>query len=789
MVDQLRQHEEHPDDYIHEHLDNPQNSPYEDLGHNEHKGGGQLREHAKDAVKDKAKQRIAQHGARRAAEGATRGAGAAAGKAAAGAAARGGAVAAGGTAAGGPVGTAVAAGIMAANFIRHHKKGAAAFVVVLVTGGLVLLVVFLNIFKPIAATTQTTAKYMGPVQQIVDERTISILAKFAVSVGGGVAHNGNSEQQVAANGGHVLGISSEAVTQGKLKKLFDTMKEANIEEGMKKKYGLEFKPGNGNIQIHLSGRQIGIANNAKEAETILRERFPYLQRLLAEDINGWSWAQHVKGARNMKGQYQVALSVPNAEKARDEAAFTEIVKYQFTTILRSGLDNMRRGIACFTGGTECNELGAQVPAEAVAEFQTDERSSLSSLTKTTHDENIKNISPENGYNAPRLDSSAGKKVAEQVESKAVGLLGWLDIAATTKAMSDKDGAQQLPSIIRTKQAGALYLMNLSSINQQLGDDMTSPAASLLTRNYKDIEGSQAYGYVAYNDATRGKGMNESQKVQSKVEKSFSYIYQAMVTENPVIDTTLSIAFKAWLIIHNSPAGILIDLAARTGLGSFLDHIGAFILDKIGILPLVGNIIGMSSQTLLPICDPADRTYNFFNCFATGAHAAANFTCTTYFGCGKITLAQDIELKTASQRNMNERLAAMPLERRLFDQTMPNSFINVAAMHSPIPIKATDNVASLFQNVFGAVWSAPSKVASLSSAHAHAASADSSLIDGVDNFGIPLDTIHNAPLANELISDQGKCPDTKPGELNMCKADTSTVDSLIARFTQDPAYGG
>ncbi|HSX32053.1 MAG TPA: hypothetical protein VLF43_02230, partial [Candidatus Saccharimonadales bacterium] len=197
----------------------------------------------------------------------------------------------------------------------------------------------------------------------------------------------------------------------------------------------------------------------------------------------------------------------------------------------------------------------------------------------------------------------------------------------------------------------------------------------------------------------------------------------------------------------------------------------------------------STKLLLPICDPADKTYNFFNCMATGAHAVANTACEKYFGCGKISLAQENALKIASREDMQARLAALPLERRLFDQAIPGSFINVAAMNSPLPIKSTNDVASLFQGVFSAVWSAPGRVASLAAAPAKAANADSSAIDGIDYVGIPLNTIRDTPLANEASQANGTCPTKPAGEINMCLADMSTIDALTARFTLNPALGG
>lgn len=698
------------------------------------------------------------------------------------------------------VGIAIAGAAIVGGFVIKYRKEIAALCVVGFVGVLLIFTALLNGLKPIASTLQTTQKFMSPVQQIVDNRAVEVIGRFVTGgSGAALAYDAQQKEQVAktnaanAGDGQVLAATTDGVVNtGKLKTLFDAMKADGLEDRLKQKYGIEFKAVGGGIDMSRYGKSFGVAKNGTEAAEYLRLGFPELPRFLSEDAPYWSWAQFNKGSLNMKGQYDVpTLSVPDGESAYDSSKLTEVVKYQFSTILRTGLTNMKRGIACFTGGTECNDFGVPVQGEAVAEYQNDNRSSLTATTQAAYDENLKNVSVDNGYDSPRLDTSAGQKVTEQLEQKTVGLLGWLDIAATTKAMSEKEGAQQLPALLRGKQAGSLWLWNTSAVNQMLAKDMTSPASSLITRNYQSIEESQAYNYIAYNDPLRGQGLSETQKINSKLKQAFSYFYQSLIIENPIIQGVVSLAFQGWLFIHSGATGFLIDLAARTPLGTFIDRFAGFILNQIGVLEFVGQILGISSKAVLPVCDPADKSYNFLNCFASGAKNAANFLCVKSFGCANMTVAQENEVKYASAMDMQKRLAFMPLQKRLFDAKVPNSFVNVAAMNSPLPIKATNNLASMFQGVFGAVWNAPGKVASLAAAPARAAGqdADSSLIDGQETMGIPLSTIQTTPLSEEVSNDQGTCPETKLGEeVNMCMADDSTVDVMICLHTHNPTCG-
>lgn len=719
--------------------------------------------------------------------------GAAAGTAAAGTAAAGGAAtgAAGAAAAAGTataetgVGAIIGYGIALGILVVQHRKEVAAIGSILFVGGLIVITAFLNSLKPIAAAGETNDTFAAPVQQIVDNRSVQVLGSYVMEATG-VGSTENQEHVASSGSGHVL----PAVTAGggKLKTLYEAMKTNGFEARLKDKYALEFKPNGGVTQIIHKGKVLGDAHNKEEATIILKTKFPAIQELLGEDVNGWSWAQHTKVARAVnRGGFIPSLAIPNAEKANSDPEVTDVIKYQYSTIQQPGLANMQQGVTCFTQGTGCNATNTAVEPEAEAGYQDDERSSMTKKTQATYTENLENIKPENGFQTLRLDTTAGQKVTDTLGQQAVGLLGWLDIAATTLKMSQKEGAQQLPAMLRAKQAGAMWAWNISAVNQMLAGDVSSRSAALITRNYANIEDSQGFNFVSYNDTSRGQGMADSEKVNSKYSNSFTYTYQALSSERPILQAAIRVAFEAWLIIHGSFVGTIIDIAARTPIGSFINYIAAALLDKVGVLPFIEQSIGVSSRILLPVCDAADETLNFFNCMTTGAHESYNRACVA-MGCGNITVAQDNALRIASRQDRQARLAAMPLEKRLFDQKVPGSFINVAALNSPLPIKATSNMASLVQGVFSAVWSAPSKAASLAASPAKAASVDSSVIDGIGHVGIPLETINSAPLSAE-VNTNSACPQKPAGEVNLCLADMATVDSLIARYTLNPAYGG
>jgi hypothetical protein len=732
------------------------------------------------------------------AAGATAGAGAGAG-AAAGAGVGAGAAVATTTGAetggiGALVGLAIVVGTLAATFAWKHRKGLIGLGFVTIVGFLLLGVAFLNALKPIASTVQTAQKYLGPVASIVEERSMSILGRFATS--GSAVAMAQAKETVgktdSSGNGHVLAATTDgAVTEGKLATLFEAMRKDKFEDRLKQNYGLEFTgAGNAGINIVWRGTTLGTAKNATEARGILEAFFPDLQRLLDEEMQSWSWAQHVQVARNLKRYFTIpGLYVPGGETAYAPQDLIDIIKYKTSTILRPGLTNMARALECFTTGSGCNDDNQPVDATAEPALQNNDESGISQATQAAYDENIKNITPDNDYDTPRLDEAANANVKAGLSKKAIGILGWLDVTASMTHLALLDNAQQLPVLLRQKQAGALWTWNLSAVNQMIPGDMSPTASSLITRNYQNIEDSQAFNYVAYDDNTRGVSMGEELKVNSVLAQPFKYELQ-LIQANPIFRLGLTAALETWLLLRqHTPIGIIITVASHFPLVDLVNRFLGAVLQKIGITDFIEKTLGVSSSQTLPICDQADKTYNFFNCMATGAKAAANQAVVYQFGGTQITNTQQNELLSYDAKRQQASLAWRPLQDRLFDKALPNSFINVAAMQSPVPIKATQNVASFVQGIFAAVWKAPENIAAISAKPAHAATANSSDIDGQKHMGIPLDVLRKTNTIPPQMTDGDPCPDIPYGQLNTCLSYAATIDALTARYTYNPGYTG
>jgi hypothetical protein len=798
------------EDHLPEHLEHFE--PGHQLGHEvEHELAHKPEEVAKDTVRDRlaeeAAHRIKEHGkegikklakagGKEAASGLATGAEAgAAGAGAAAGAGTGAAIAGGAATAETGVGAVVAAAgtiSLAGKFIKDHKTALIITVPVVFLTLAVGAMLLFTALKPIASTLSANAKYLAPVQQIVDNRGVSMLSRFVTGGSSAVASAPLPETVAASGQPQVLGVTSDGpVTNGPLKNLYDAMKKDGFEKRIKDQFGLEFKSNGagGGVQIIQNGSVLGTAHDAAQAEKILREKFPDLRRLMDEEIRGWDWAQHTQVARPSKYHFGLpGLAVPGADTARSPAELAGVVKTQIQTILQPGLDGLRSALSCFLSGESCsqdNDATTNITAEE--DYQSNEDSSVQKATDEAYKTNNEAITPESNYQTNKLTDTIGQSITKALanDNPAIVMLGWLDLATTIYKGSNEDAYSHVTSDLRTKQAGALYLWNLSAVTQSGVGDVTSQGGSLMFRNYGNIEESQAYNYVAYDDTGRGKAMGEEEKVNSMLPNPMAAYFNAF--KNSVAFAPMKLVMEIWYKIRGA-AEPIIKLASRFSLATFFSTKFFSSIQGTPVASFIDNLFKLPSKAVLPVCDPADKGYNFFNCMGTGAHAMANYACQR-FGCAPITLAQENELKYASQNSLAATVANLPLQKRLFDPMQPGSFINVATLRSPVSAGVGNNLASAIRGVFAAVWSTPKSVASMAAQPAMAASADSSVIDGIEHIGIPLNVLTSAPLSQELFTNSGTCPSLPEDQINLCRADFSTMSSWFARYTHNPAYGG
>ncbi len=632
-----------------------------------------------------------------------------------------------------------------------------------------------SIFKPVASTMQASDKYLAPIQNIVKGRSIPVLGNYIFK-----------GSNAAKSQGH-------QVTTGKAGKLYAAMRDNAFEETLASKYDLTFTPGSsGSVTITHQGQILGEAKSADEATRIMRDN-TVTDTIINNEVHAWDWAQHFKVARPMKAVFSVnQLHIPGAETAQDPPAIVDVLKYQMTTILRPSLSNLTKTVNCLVTNKACTSTGGDIAGDPPAkeELQEDDESSLEKAAQTAYDQNLADIKPENNYQLTRLDDRANLNLRTLLEKSTLPMLGWLDFSTAIDSINDNADYAKIPSDLRTLQAGNFALFHWSAVGQSLATNLTPAASTVLFRNYKSIEGSQAYNYVVYDDLDRGKVMEEDTKVNSMSAQPMTLFYTAWNKANQI--TNALPIFQAWKLIRSTVLKPFIIIARNTP----LVDLGSSILSKLPIISLAAKVIiespvvnmitasfGLSSKLLLANYDPADQTANFGNYLGTGMHVINNEACISQFGCSTSLTAQQVqEMRVAHEQSRSEYLASLPIFDRLFSRTVVGSFINTATLRSPITYAATENMATAVTNFFGIVKTLPDNLGRIYAQPAKAASADPSVIDGVaSNVGISQTRIDTATYAGELEQNDGTCPVTDRGVENMCKADESVTDSWYARF--------
>lgn len=740
--------------------------------------------------------------------GATAGAGAAAGTAA-GAGAAG---AAGGGATAGVAGTAAAAGVasapetmgvgliiaglvvVGAGAVKYRKE--IATLAVISFFALILFLVFLlNIFKPIASVAQTASKFYGNIERIVDERSIGIFSKFIMSGSvAAIATHNSSEQTVAQDGKpHVLAATTPP--NGQLKELFTAMKEKQFEPELKRLYGLEFKQGSGGaIKITHNGQSLGEARTTEEAGQILKNNFRDIRQVLDQQIKAWNWAQHLSIAVPAKTSYKQELNIPKAKEASEPTEITEVIKTKHTAVWKPNLGYMKGTLSCFTASTDCAEgvtPDANPPAKDI--LQEDPDSSLEQASEGALDKNLEKIKPENDYETDMLETEAKTQLDAKLNNATLPLLGWLDLTAALHNVSapDKPGYAKTSSKLRGDQAGTLWTWWWSATNQMAAGDVTSQSAGAINKNFRRIEDSQAYNYVAYDDTSTGAPLAEDEKVNSNKPHPLNTYYTSWVARNPVYQLVMPAAIAVWNAIGDKIVGLM-DFARNTPLAIFIDNPATRFIGRLVEKSFIGDLVNQSysftSRLLMPgPCDAAGQDHQFANCvMALGPHQAANTACEKEFGCGDLTVAQVQELKQINKQQQDAKFAAAPLKDRLFSLTLPNSVINMAALRAPLHTDSFKNPANLTQDLFAAVWKMPQQVSALLAQPARAAAGDASVITGIaDNKGISYATLQQ-PLSEKIMSDTvTNCPEDQPGRENLCKADETVLKAWLGRYKGYP----
>ncbi|HEX4662181.1 MAG TPA: hypothetical protein VH144_01045 [Candidatus Saccharimonadales bacterium] len=732
-------------------------------------------------------------GAAAAGAGAAVGAGAAgAGAGAAGAAAGATAGAAAGTAIPVPVvGTAAGVVIGAASAALANKKvrrnlyiAIPLSILVLFVGGVFVLYSFLNIFKPVFTIGDFTNKLYAPLQAMVNSRAEEVFGGYIVNASAGAVAWQADTSDVATNGGHVAAAKVDA--SSKLGQLYAAMNKDGMQGRITSKYGLTFKKGThpGAVAIVLNGKTIGEATSISQALAIIRKSSfgeQGLASIINNELNAWNYTKRVTLAENQKTTYQTnQLSVPGAKDANDDASVTQVLKTTLTTLNQPAVSGISDVITCFIQGCGGNSkgVGGTSSGDAVSTAATDSfNASLAALN------------PKTQYVVDPIRVGAEKNLQKESLANTTSLVAWLDTAAGIRnaAVNNDPASSQKVVDLRKTQAGRIWSFWQTAADQYLANDLSQKSAEQFFSYFNDSESSKAFCIVDTGNTDCGTGFADFQKINEINKTAISTVWQDWRdSQKSIAGFVLDKLLAFWSTFRNvPPVKQIVDLAAKQPvLVSFAVPaipIG-FHLIQGNLNDFMGQIYGLGGNTVLPVCDGADRDVTFLNCGFAGGQEAAKTMCQEHFGCVLTTPAQDTGLRVAQQQMQRDQIASMPWTDRFFALKNPNSLLYAAIAKSPIPYSAGQNISSGISAILSLPLKGMASIGGLVTQSTHAATGDLTQVNGVPSAGIPVPVLASTPLSQELQTDGGTCADKPVDQTNVCKTDDSLTDGLMAHYT-------
>ncbi len=668
-----------------------------------------------------------------------------------------------------------AATVAAAPFVAKHKYQIATGIALAGLTALLGSLFIIGLFKGQVFTKSARDKALAPLSALTSSRSYGILGQYVFS-----------GSDAAKSDGH-------DITTGKSGELFDAMRKKGFEQRVKDQYNMTFTrgPRAGTISINKDGQSIGVAANASQATQILRDHPAYTSQVINDEVHAWNWTEHFKVARPAKTTYNVPqLHIPDG-KANTTDGITNAVKYRLTTLIAPWMAGMGQTITCFTSTENCKPDGGKASGDAPATkvLQDNETSSIQKAAQTALDANMNDIKAENGYDVPRLDERVSSDMNKSLNTATLPMLGWLDFSTAAETVQDNPDYAQLPVKQRTNLAGSVALFQWSTQDQGGADDLSPEVTNVFNRNFHEIEGSQGYNYVAYDDAGQGKGLSADEKINSNSANPMKLFYEGWKTAHPSLLDSLPI-LGAWKTIRSTALNLFINIATNTPIYTIFslavtkipivkDLFAKFINSP--IISVIATSFGMSSKLTLPVYDPSDQTQDYGNYLVTGYQVIAQDTCKKAGCADNLTAAEMRDIRAINDKEQASYMATLPWTDRLFNRDVPNSFINMAILRSPLPYKSSENMAAAFNGFFSIIKSLPSNLGRIYSQPARAAGDDGgSTIAGIaTNFGFTTQALLDNNVASELSANGSTCPTTS-GQ-NMCVGDNWVMDGWLARY--------
>jgi len=512
-----------------------------------------------------------------------------------------------------------------------------------------------------------------------------------------------------------------------------------------------------------------------------------LNEVIKEEIPSWRWMKRAKFAKWLRLKYGIPrYGIENSKNSDEEERVKEMQRERLKTEGASQISKLSGVINCFMT-TECDADVGDSKRPDIA--KSNDGDAITDSTTATLDEYVE----ENAQNAGKgTFKGLYKMVLDKIGSKAIPIIGWIDLAATIDHISweaaENDYFGKVVAYYRASQYAAHFgLWSGYGSQIQLGA-MDPEFISVLATQTEGVEESEAFQTLEgrpgigkevkrINANAPSSGFAEAMKTFRQAMTSgtvLGLIGQLPGIPNDIGDKVVHYVLNAYYETIGGGgllgwvSGLIGDLAIKIGTSLAPDSFENWLynmISKLGTYFL--DVAGLDF-------DPMIAGADWFNAAHGGATWTYNDFCKNELGCQKLSAAQTALQNSTVAVDRADYRNQQGLFYSLFSTDSSKSLTTQLAIHTP-----TDT-ASAASSIGRMISDTPATLLALVSGKTSA----STYVDihGVDPYGALSADLNKQIDPKAAAGDD--CGESDGSSFNLCMADTLVAEAMICEFTPD-----
>ncbi len=640
-----------------------------------------------------------------------------------------------------------------------------------VGGGILALVASLFALLPLKVPgimSMVTSQTMQRVEQITEKRAKTIIGRAILTKFG--THTG-----VVITG------------EGAFKTLVASMRTSGFEKRLAEK-GLIITATSDGVKLTQNGKPLGGGKSLKNEKAILDAlendniSNKVLKNIIREEIPSWRWMKRAKFAKWLRIKYGIPrYGLTNSDNPDSEEKKKEMDTERAERAAARTSNNFKSLLSCILSGS-CEAIDGSGEASNKEE----EAGETANDVDAAAEESVESVREHGLGTSEEATKSISKLLVGKLGTKAIPIIGWIDLIATLDHFAHEAGDNDYIGKIAAYYKGAAYAAiyaEWSGYSSQVQLGALDPEyAGVLADELNDAEKAQAFQAIM-GDSSKGEPIETlvnsdkpsgAKKLYDSILNGplgFSNKYIGHPILNAYYETIGGGGFLGWVAgglgnllgsIFSPITGILGDLTPDS-----VKDLASDAVAKLG--PFILKTFGLT-------IDEFDKGPKLMNNIMGGGVVSSNEYCKE-IGCRRLSSEQTY----LQNKSIAVERAADTREKgvfyAMFNTDQPTSLTNQLAYSMPTSVES--GVSSLARTIS----SVPSRLASFIVPRSQADKVVSyEGLYGVAPYGATAADV-SQPLAPELMTGD-TCPDVNEGDYNNCAIDTEVAEAMLCEFKPD-----